>query len=311
MLRIVPHLEYLLKVYDCVILPQLGGFVLQSAPATCVVEEGLFTPMHKEVVFNASLKYNDGLLAERYMDAYGVGFQQAYRMLEEDVEEIRSLLFRDLKVSLRNVGTLRREAEGQIVFRSGDAGVFSVDSYGLSAFRLKAWQELQRENEAATLTKKNIYYIPVNRNILRGIASAAAVVALLLMVSTPVKEVNRSSYTASFIPTEIVRVASTDKAKVALPDTAAAIIPVRPAKPAVGLPLYYVVIGSVKTKRQADEITFKAERAGLKNVSKVIVSDKIRVYADKFTDKSKAQAYLAGIKQSPSYRDAWIYTRNK
>jgi cell division septation protein DedD len=325
MLRIIPHLEHLLKTCDCVILPQLGGFVLQSASALYVAEEGLFRPMHKDVVFNAGLKYNDGLLAEKYMDAYGVSFQRAYRMLEEDVEEIKSLLFRELRVSLGNVGTLRRGTEGQIIFQSGDAEIFSIESYGLSAFRIKAWEDLQRESEASAPTKKNTYYIPVNRSILHGVASAAAAIALFLMISTPVKEINPSSYTASFIPAEIVKTASPNKDKAALPVAVQATATAKTTtlsasapstrksteKAAVKLPVYYVVIGSVKTKKQADELTLKAERTGIKNVSKVIVSDKIRVYADKFTDKGKAEAYLAKIKQTPKYQDAWLYTRNK
>lgn len=298
---------------------------MQSASALYVAEEGLFRPMHKDVVFNAGLKYNDGLLAEKYMDAYGVSFQRAYRMLEEDVEEIKSLLFRELRVSLGNVGTLRRGTEGQIIFQSGDAEIFSIESYGLSAFRIKAWEDLQRESEASAPTKKNTYYIPVNRSILHGVASAAAAIALFLMISTPVKEINPSSYTASFIPAEIVKTASPNKDKAALPVAVQATATAKTTtlsasapstrksteKAAVKLPVYYVVIGSVKTKKQADELTLKAERTGIKNVSKVIVSDKIRVYADKFTDKGKAEAYLAKIKQTPKYQDAWLYTRNK
>jgi hypothetical protein len=326
MLRITTHLEHLLKAYDCVIVPKLGGFVLQAAPATYVGKEGLFTPMRKEVVFNASLEHNDGLLAAKYMDAYGVSFQRAYRMLEEDVEEIKSLMFKELKVSLGNVGTLHKETEGQIIFRTGDTEVFSIDSYGLSTFRIKTWEELQSESEASAPKKRNTYYIPINRNILRGIASAAAAVALFLMISTPVEEVNPSSYTASFVPTEVLKTPAATKARTA-PSASAVKVPVSAStstsisasapsrnttgKTDVKLPTYYVIIGSVKTKKQADEVALKAERAGMKNAGKAIMSDKIRIYADSFTDKAKAEAYLAKIKQTPKYRDAWIYTRNK
>jgi hypothetical protein len=327
MLRVVSHLEYLLKVYDCVIIPQLGGFVLQAVSASHNTESNLFCPMHKEVVFNASLKYDDGLLTEQYMNSYGVSFQRARRMVEEDVEEIKSLLFKELKVSLGNVGTLHKGTEEQVILESGENEIFSVDSYGLFDFQVKTWAELQRESEKFTFTGKNTYYLPVNRKILRGVASTAAAIALFLMISTPVKEINLSSYTASFIPSEISThnkasvtpsttntlpvstKVTTQKTNTVLPSSAAGRKTAE--KATEKRPLYYVVISSVKTREQADEVISKVERAGIKSVNKVIVSDKIRVYANKFTDKNKAEAYLSKIQKNPNYRDAWIYTRNK
>ncbi|MDR1919917.1 MAG: SPOR domain-containing protein [Tannerellaceae bacterium] len=322
MLRIVSHLEYLLRVHDCVVVPQLGGFVLQTVPASYVTEEQVFYPMHKEIVFNPSLKHHDGLLPGEYMNVYGVSFQVANRMVEEDVEDIQTLLFKELKVSLGNVGTLRRGGEGQIIFQCGDCSFFSVNSYGLTPVPVQAWETLQGKEVVAPAKKRNIYYIAVNRSILRGIASVAAAIALFLMVSTPVKEVTPSSYTASFIPTEMV----TNKAKLSTPatttsapasektKTTAAPAPVT-AKPKVvkeeKLPAYYVVIGSVKTKKQADDFLAKVDRKTLKHANKITGKDRIRVYADKFTDKNKAEAYLAKIRQNSKYQDAWLYTRNK
>ncbi|MDR1938288.1 MAG: SPOR domain-containing protein [Tannerellaceae bacterium] len=328
MLRIVSHLEHLLRIHDCVVVPQFGGFVLQAVPASYVMGEHLFRPMHKEVVFNANLKHNDGLLANQYMDSYGVSYPRAYRMVEEDVEEIKSLLFKELKVSLGNVGMLRRGTEGQVVFQSGDVELFSVNSYGLSPFQVETWEDLQGgKTPRIAGEKRQIFYIPVNRNILRGIASTAAAIALFLMISTPVKEINPSSYTASFVPAEMVRTANKTEATPAATTATAkpttttrkntttmptpSATATRKAETAERLPVYYVVIGSVKTKKQADEIITKVGRAGIKSVNKVVVADKIRVYADKFTDKDKAEVYLAKIRKNSNYQDAWIYTRNK
>ncbi|MDR1556596.1 MAG: SPOR domain-containing protein [Tannerellaceae bacterium] len=325
MLRIVEHLERLLSVHDCVIVPQLGGFVLQTVPASYVMEEHLFRPGYKEVVFNPSLVHNDGLLPELYMNVYNVTFQKARRMLEEDVEEINNALLKGLKISLGNVGTLCIGEERQIVFQAGDTGIFCVDSYGLSPFRLETWQAMLEEEPVLVAgRKKNIFYIPVNRNIVRGIASTAAAIALFLMISTPVKEINPSSYTASFVPTEIVK--TNKKAIEDTPGPAIQTATLTPtattaaARPKSGntgvgkkevLPAYYVVISSVKTKKQAEEILSKADRSVMKNVNKVIVNDNIRIYADKFTDKNKAEVYLAKIRKNSNYKDAWIYTRNK
>jgi hypothetical protein len=319
MLQIVSHLEHSLRIYDCVVVPQLGGFVLQTVSASYVVEEHLFRPMHKEVVFNTNLKHNDGLLAELYMNSYGVSFQRAYRMVEEDVEEIKSLLLKERSVSLGNVGTLEMGAEGQIVFHAKGGELFNINSYGLSPFKVETWEALQGElfPDLDDRGKRNIFYIPVNRNILRGVASAAAAIALFLMISTPVKEITPSSYTASFIPTEMVkkevRLAPTNVAAATKTNTLPMPVPVavRRAEKTEELSLYYVVIASVKSRAMADEVISKVARAGIKTVDAVSVEDKTRIYADKFTDRSKAEAYMAKLRTNPNYKDAWIYTRNK
>jgi cell division septation protein DedD len=289
-----------------------------------MMEEHLFRPGHKEVVFNPSLTHNDGLLTERYMNVYNATFQKARRMVEEDVEEIKSTLLKGLNVSLGNIGSLCRGDEGQIVFRAGDSEVFCVDLYGLAPFRLETWQAMQDKETPlpAANERRNIFYIPVNRNIVRGIASTAAAVALFLMISTPVKEINPSSYTASFIPTEIVKTnkktAEDTPAPAGTPRATTPSVARPKPNPAVRtgerketLPIYYVIISSVKTAKQAEEVMTKASRQSMKNVGKLLVDDKIRVCADKFTDKNKAELYLTQIRKNPAYKDAWLYTRNK
>ncbi|MDR2086447.1 MAG: SPOR domain-containing protein [Dysgonamonadaceae bacterium] len=327
MLRIVSHLEHLLRIHDCVVVPQLGGFVLQVVPASYVEEEHLFYPMHKEIVFNPSLKHSDGLLPEEYMHAYGVSFQQAHRMVEEDVENIKTLLFKELKISLGNVGILSKGEEGVVVFQPGDSDFFSVSSYGLSPFQLKEWEALQQEKASLVLTgnQRTTYYIPIHRSIIRGVAATAAAVALFLMISTPVKEINPSSYTASFIPAEIAK--TTNKAKSKTTNFTVAANPGKTkttANPATASsssasknkavkeekrPMYYVIIGSVKTSRQADELIAKIDRTTLKHVNKITGNGKVRIYANKFSDKSKAEVYLAKIKQNTKYKDAWLWSK--
>ena len=77
MLRIVTHIERLLLVHDCVIVPKFGGFVLQAVPAVQHMEEHTFRPLRKEIGFNMTLQHNDGLLPESYMQMYAVSYRQA------------------------------------------------------------------------------------------------------------------------------------------------------------------------------------------------------------------------------------------
>ena len=208
MLRIITHIERLLLTHDCVILPKFGGFVLQTLPATYQEEEHLFRPMRKEVMFNVTLQHTDGLLSESYMQTYGVDYRKAQLMLEEDIEALNVSLEQDKRITLGRIGTFSIGEEGQTIFTPGDSGVFNADSYGLSSFHFPVLRSLEEEREEVALLtgkkKKDVFYIPVSRKLIRVVAASAAAVALFFVVSTPVKEVNLSAYTASFVPTEMI-----------------------------------------------------------------------------------------------------------
>lgn len=310
-------------VHDCVIVPRFGGFVLREVSASWRANENLFCPMHREISFNTTLRYNDGLLTEAYMKAYKVDFQKACRMIEDDVDEIKNGLYRGVKVELGPIGFISLGKENQLIFRSTDSGYNSMGSYGLPSFQLKTVQALQRE-EAALLVagrkaeKDNVFYIPVNRRWLQGIAGVAAAVALFLVISTPVKQVNTDAYTANFIPVEVIA-AHKPAAVVATPaatiETPAPVVkkvvqqkPEEQPKPVLqSKDLFYVVVSSMNSAKQADAFISQMDRSVFKHVDKLVEAKKVRVYAAKFDNREKADTYMAKLRKNPKYKDAWVY----
>ena len=195
---------------------------------------------------------------------------------------------------------------------------------------------MAEREEVALLTrkrKKDILYIPVNRKLLRVAAASAAAVALFLLVSTPVKDVNQAAYTASFVPTEMV-VKSAPEIKpteeIASEETiapeinevkterkVAAVAPSREVKrqkitpePAIAKPnlkMYHIVIASFPTEDQADKYIAGVDRQECKHVSKVVRDGKYRIYADKFDNREQAESYMATLRMNEKYKDAWLF----
>ncbi|GGK03039.1 SPOR domain-containing protein [Parabacteroides faecis] len=337
MLRIITHIERLLLVHDCVIVPGFGGFVLQAVSAVYDEKEHLFKPQRKEIVFNVTLQHNDGLLSESYMQMYDVNYRKAQLMLEEDVADMKVVLQEDKKLSLGVLGSFSLGMEGQVIFHPGESDAFSVGSYGLVSFNFPQLQPVLAEREEVALLtrkrKKDILYIPVNRKLLRVAAASAAAVALFLLVSTPVKDVNQAAYTASFVPTEMV-VKSAPEIKpaeeIASEETiapeinevkterkVAAVAPSREVKrqkitpePAIAKPnlkMYHIVIASFPTEDQADKYIAGVDRQECKHVSKVVRDGKYRIYADKFDNREQAESYMATLRMNEKYKDAWLF----
>jgi len=61
-MKIARYIGDLLYDYECVVIPGLGGFLTNDKPASIQPNTHYFHPPFKQVMFNAYLKTNDGLL---------------------------------------------------------------------------------------------------------------------------------------------------------------------------------------------------------------------------------------------------------
>lgn len=329
MLRIVSHIEQLLWMHDCVIIPGIGGFVFEYRPAGIGEQSGLFVPPQKEALFNPTLCHNDGLLAESYMKTYGLEYTQALEKIENDIRELKETLSGQGSISLGTTGRLRMGEEGNIVFEHSDTLHFDLASYGLGEFRMPTLAMLMQEQAGRPGKKdagkqKDTIYIPVSVRFLRTMVASAAAVALFLLVSTPVKEVDTDAYTASFIPSEVIiprEAPAVEKATV--PAATAAVspetktgesvvpVPVSTAK-SVSAPVtkkvkyYHVVIGSFPSRPKADQFFGRVNKSRYNTAGIVERNGKARVYAARFTAREEAENYMNRLRNG-EYKDAWLF----
>ena len=118
------------------------------------------------------------------------------------------LLEQDKRITLGRIGTFSIGEEGQTILRRAILGYLMRIRmvYHRFIFRFcDRWRKSgKRLPYLRVRKKKDVFYIPVSRKLIRVVAASAAAVALFFVVSTPVKEVNLSAYTASFVPTEMI-----------------------------------------------------------------------------------------------------------
>lgn len=343
MLRIIEHIEQMLSVHDCVIIPGFGGFVLQVTPTWYNAEAHRFEPLHKELVFNETLQHNDGLLIESYRQSEATDYRSAYQLVQADVAELKALLERDGQVEMAPIGVFRRGEEGQLIFEaSRDTDWLNASMFGLPAFTFEPLaEELPVPTEAEKVEKRrpDVYYIPVNRRLVRWVAAAVVAIVVFLSASTSVEEVNRSAYTASFVPTEMLNAnmqkdessraepeptstkeevtprAETKPAPVEKPKAETKVVkapaPKREAAKmveAVPQKRYYIVIASLASSEQAAQFMKGVGQKDCPNMAVLQTKGKYRVYADRFTDKAAAEKYQNTLRKNPKYKDAWLFT---
>ena len=187
--------------------------------------------------------------------------------------------------------------------------------------------------------RPDVYYIPVNRRLVRWVAAAVVAIVVFLSASTSVEEVNRSAYTASFVPTEMLNAnMQKDEPSPAEPEPTSAKVEVTPRAETKPAPVekpkaetkvakapapkreaaktveaapqkrYYIVIASLASSEQAAQYMKGVGQKDCPNMAVLQTKGKYRVYADRFTDKAAAEKYQNTLRKNPKYKDAWLFT---
>ena len=201
------YIEVLLLEHDCVILPELGGFVVREEQA--YVDDGQrFYPPYRSVGFNAQLKVNDGLLVQSIMQTCDTDYPEALRILSKQVDQVRQELNETGQWTVGNLGTLERNTDGLLQFvPSSQGGVASPEFYGLDAVDVRfesAVEPAVHVREQEDIVLQPVGNDPVaddeaeaaddrqpvrwGRRLMRYAAIFVGAVGLFFLTSTPVSD---------------------------------------------------------------------------------------------------------------------------
>jgi len=158
------HIEILLLSNDCVIVPELGGFMAHHTEARYDEHDNMFLPPLRTLGFNPQLKLNDSLLAQSYIEAYDISYPEAILRIEDEVNELKQCLYNEGSYELNDIGTLYLNEDGHYAFEPCEAGILTPNLYGLSCFEMeKMTNEQVITEEKTSLAKEETSLPTVNR----------------------------------------------------------------------------------------------------------------------------------------------------
>ena len=187
-MKIEKHISELLYGHDCVIVPDLGGFVANYAPAKIHPTQHTFAPPSKNIIFNKNLKNNDGLLANRIASTEKTNYPEAIKHISVFVTTVNTQLKSGEKVVLGEIGSLYLDLERNIQFEASATNYF-LDAYGLTHFHSPL---IKRDNIGKRLEKefKDREAIPSEKkqiNIKKYAVLAIALPFIFGMIWIPLK----------------------------------------------------------------------------------------------------------------------------
>lgn len=179
----------LLREHSMVIVPGLGGFVANNIGARLDKVTGRFYPPSVEVVFNAKLVHNDGLLASAVAKELSLTSDEANKQIDEEVKKILAALGSTKKFVLEGLGLLERDGKN-LIFHADYNSVSSVDAFGLSDF---FFPELDEDE----IKKRNLLVSNNTKGNSNFSITAIAVAFAFLLFAQPLHKEPSSSYQAS------------------------------------------------------------------------------------------------------------------
>jgi hypothetical protein len=141
------YIAELLYDYDCVIIPQLGGFVTNYRPARIDEKSGAAHPAGKDIRFNRNLTKNDGLLTQAFAHAEGWTFEQANAHIKTSVEEYLQKLNDGIKVKFKKIGVLYLDEHRNFRFEPSNDQNFLKSAIGFESFALPPLVEARKTPE--------------------------------------------------------------------------------------------------------------------------------------------------------------------
>tara|TARA_R110002073_G_scaffold279026_1_gene442962 strand:+ start:220977 stop:221906 length:930 start_codon:yes stop_codon:yes gene_type:complete len=130
--KLTSYISDLLYRYECVIIPDFGGFVTNTKSAQINHFSKIFHPPSKQLTFNNHLKNNDGLLANYIASVDKIPFKCAMNFIQFEIDEWRKELENNDLV-LDRIGKLRLEKDN-LIFEPQTEVNYLTTSYGLSSF---------------------------------------------------------------------------------------------------------------------------------------------------------------------------------
>ena len=152
-MKLSDYISDLLYRYECVIVPEFGGFLTNTKPAIISPYSGTFYPPHKLVTFNNHLKNNDGLLINYIANVDKMPYEYAVNFVKFEVERWKEEL-KNSDLELDKIGTLSLEGNGSLSFEPQTDVNYLTEAFGLAPF---VSTEIRRETyteQAAQLQKK-------------------------------------------------------------------------------------------------------------------------------------------------------------
>ena len=165
----------------------MGAFLAEEAPAHYNAEEQIFMPPYRTMRFNPQVTVDDALLISEYIDREQLSYEEAGKLMNRHINELRSNLSQNSVVRFGELGTFYMNINGNISFEVDANGIDDADNFGFEPFAI---QQLRKIEEKKIVIR--------HRDLGKIIAAAAAIILTFIFVTPMSDSAFKQNMQASF-----------------------------------------------------------------------------------------------------------------
>lgn len=293
--KIGQHIEKLLAQHDYVIVPNLGGFVIQTQSAVFFSDH--ITPPLCTIGFNPLMLHSDGLLAIELAKSEKISYRAAMEFIDKEVENTKKRLKTTKSIQLGTLGVLTQSTDGNLLFSPMDKVDFLPMNFELSDIYIA-----ERINQQDEERRKITFTLPTTR--IYKYAATGILIFSLLLVSPHANDI-RKTETANI--TSLAFVKTPEIAIKPSTSTKASITKVPDQTTTEETNNYHVIVASLPNQKSADKY-YKALLEEKFSQAHILPSKKIyRIAIQSFSDRDKAIEFMENLRKSDSqFETAWV-----
>ncbi len=310
-MKLENYISDLLYRYDCVIVPNFGGFVANAKSAQ--IKNNIFTPPFKQISFNSLLIENDGLLANYIASVDKMPYKTAVNFIDFEVQEWIDKLLKE-ELELEGIGTLY-SANDSIHFEPNNKINYLTSSFGLDAVVAKQIEQqkeilvsehtpLEFKDETPVLT---IEKHESKRSNLLKYAAVFLLGAATIGFSVKTYQANqlKNANLANSIKQQAIKTNKIQQATFVI-DTP---LPTINVKTTVSPKNYFIIAGAFRDENNALKKVADLKSKGFN--AQIVGKNKFnltQVAFDAFTNLDEANTALKDIKNKV-LKEAWLLTK--
>jgi hypothetical protein len=301
------YISDLLYRYECVIVPNFGGFVTNEISAKVNHYTHTFYPPSKQLTFNSNLKSNDGLLASYISSAENISYSKALDYIQKEVESWNSILENE-ELELEAIGSFSLNSEGKYIFEPALTLNYLTSSFGLSSYVSPAVKRIEYKEQVRQLETVAPIIPSKNKKTPAFIKYAAAAAIIFALGTLGWNEYEQNKHS------NLVAQAQQEQLKVEKSIQEATFVIENPL-PAITLNVakefqnYHIIAGAFRdplnANKKLEQLLNQGFNARILGVNKWNLTT---VAYESFSSKNDAINKLNSIKKTVS-KDAWLLVK--
>ena len=306
-MRLANYISELLYRYECVIIPEFGGFITQEISATINHYTHTFNAPSKLIGFNAQLKKNDGLLINYVATSEAMPFDQAATWIATEVAEWKNLLKTET-LELQGLGSITQNELGILSFEPSHEVNYLTSSFGLQSYVSPAINRIKYKEQVKALQPKTPVVQSESKSANSFIKYAASIAIIFALGTFGWNEYQKS------IHNELLAEAEMQQLKVEK-TIQEATFEIQNPLPSITVNViketydYHVIAGAFREPGNAEKKVNQLKAAGFD--AKILGVNKwnlTQVAYASFNSRAEALSSLRKIQKTDS-KDAWLLVK--